>query len=56
MFLSYFILLGNPSDNSNIKRIERMLTYSSEDTINLIYTLIHDIYSYNIKMAKNSHQ
>lgn len=51
-----FILFGNPSDNSNIKRIERMLNRSSEDTINLIYTLIHDIYSYNRKMAKNKHQ
>lgn len=51
-----FILFGTPSDNSNIKRIERMLNRSSDKTVDLIYTVVHDIYSYNRKSTKKKHK
>lgn len=51
-----FILYGTPSKNSNVKRIERMLKHCSDETIDLLYTLIHDIYSYNKKMTKNKNK
>ena len=47
-----FILFGNNSKNTTIEKIHRILENSSEDTINLIYTMITDIYRYNKKLEK----
>lgn len=47
-----FILFGDKSKNSNIEKIHRILNNSSEDTVNLIYSVISDIYRYNKKLNK----
>lgn len=49
-----FILFGNTSQNTSIKKINRMLNHCSNDTLEFIYNIIHDIYSYNKKQNKNS--
>lgn len=47
-----YILFGNTSQNSNIKKINRILENSSEETIELVYNVINDIFRYNKKLAK----
>ena len=47
-----FILFGNNTQCSYVKKINRMLNHCSEETIEFIYNMIHDIYSYNKKQNK----
>ena len=49
-----FILYGNNSNNTYIKKINRMLNHCSEDSIEFIYNLIHDVYTFNKKLNKNN--
>ena len=44
-----FILFGNTSQNSFIKKINRILNHSSDETIEFIYKIINEIYRYNKK-------
>jgi transcriptional regulator with XRE-family HTH domain len=44
-----FILFGSDSQNSQIKKINRILKTSSDDTIEFIYNLINDVYRFNKK-------
>ena len=45
-----FILFGDEIYNSNIKKIERILKKSSDQTIDLVYNITHDIYNFNKKI------
>ena len=49
-----FLLFGDDSQNSYVKKINRILKNSSEDTIEFLYTLIHDVYIFNKKSNKKS--
>ena len=42
-----YFLFGNDSENSDMKKINRMLKKSSPDTLEFVYNLIHSIYAYN---------
>ena len=44
---SDFILFGKNDKNSKVNKINRILLNSSDKTVNLIYNIINDIYSYN---------
>lgn len=48
-----YFLFGNDSEDSNIKKINRMLKKSSSDTVEFIYNLLHSVYSYNKKINNN---
>ena len=50
---SDFILFGDESQNSNIKRINRILKKFSDDTIELVYNIIHNIYYFNKNLHVN---
>lgn len=49
-----FILFGDNSQNSYIKKINRILTNSSDDTIEFIYNIINDVYRFNKKSNANN--
>ena len=49
-----FILFGDESKNSYSKKIERILRHSSDETIELIYNIMNDIYHFNKKL--NTHK
>ncbi len=50
-----FILFGDESQNSYSKKINRILSHSSDDTIELIYNIINDVYHFNKKLdTKNT--
>lgn len=42
-----FILYGNNDSISYIDKIDRILKHCSDDTLELIYNLIHDIHKFN---------
>ena len=48
-----FILYGNNDPNSYINKINRMLKHCSNNTLELIYNLIHDIHKFN--KSRNRH-
>ena len=45
-----YFLNGNDSEDSNIKKINRILKKSSPDTVEFIYNLLHTVYTYNKKI------
>lgn len=49
-----YILLGDDTENNYVKKINRILKHSSEDTQELIYNMIHDIHKFtkNINSEK----
>ena len=47
-----FILFGDNSQNSYTKKINRILENSSDETVELIYNVVNDIYRYNKKTDK----
>lgn len=47
-----FILFGNTSQNSYMKKINKILENSSDETVELIYNIVNDIYRYNKKLDK----
>lgn len=51
---SDFILYGNyENSNTRLNKINRMLSHCSDDTLELVYDLIHDIHKFD-KNLKNS--
>ena len=48
-----FILYGNDDPNSYINKINIMLKHCSNNTLELIYNLIHDIHKFN--KSRNRH-
>lgn len=45
-----FILYGNDNSNSYHKKINRILKHCDENTLELIYNLIHDVHKFNKNM------
>ena len=45
-----YFLNGNNTENSYIKKINRILKKSSPDTIEFVYNLLHSVYAYNKKI------
>lgn len=50
---SDFILFGDESKNTNLKKIEKIMQLSSEDTQNFVYNIIQNVSIYNKKISKN---
>lgn len=49
---SDFILYGDSTKNSYIEKITRILENSSDETIELVYNMLNDLYRYNKKTDK----
>lgn len=47
-----FILYGNDEPDSYRKKIDRILKHCNENTLELIYNLIHDIHKFNKNIKK----
>ena len=47
-----FILFGDTTQNSQAKKINRILEHSSDETVELIYNIVNDINRYNKKVNK----
>lgn len=45
-----YILLGDDSQNTYTKKINRILKYSSEDTLEFIYNMMHDVHRFTKKL------
>ena len=50
---SDFILFGDESKNSVEKKIDRILSKASDETVEFIYTIINEIYKYNKKIKND---
>ena len=51
-YSSDFILYGTDDSNTYIKRIDKMLFHCSEQTLEFVYDLIHDIHKYDKNLKK----